>query len=412
MTGLLAVGLAAPAPRRGGPHARDAAGARAAGRGAAHHAVPRAPGRARVGLRRGAAGALRAGRDRGRPPGPPGRAPAEGPRRDRRAARRENAARRARHGIDSDGRLSDRQARLREPARHPRHRSRLRARGPGGKEAGGAAGLRPLAGRQGPPRLPGDGRPPRPARVRRPLLGPRGPGRAQPVLGPGARAQPLQPRLRRARGPRQLRDDRRDEPGALHGVGRDAGGRLPAHAGRRRRQPSRRHRHERRRLPGPLPRRPRPAHRRRPAVLLPDRAAHADGEPHLRGPRQRPRAGPAGSRLRGDRPPGPPPPRVPPAAPRLRGGPRLLPDRGRAQVDAGDRGPLPPLRPRRPRRDQRGLPQAPVLGGEPGARRSRSSTAPSAGRLPRASGRRRRSRPRPCGARRAARCARTWPGAR
>ena len=36
-----------------------------------------------------------------------------------------------------------------------------------------------------------------------------------------------------------------------------------------------------------------------PALLLPDRAAHADGEPHLRGPGLRPRAGPAGPRLRG-----------------------------------------------------------------------------------------------------------------
>ena len=177
-------------------------------------------------------------------------------------------------------------------------------------------------------------------------------------------------------------------------------------------EPARDHGHERRRLPGALDRRPRPAHRRRPAVLLPDRAAHADGEPHLRGPRQRPRAGPAGPRLRGDRPPGPPPPRVPAAAPRLRGGPRLLPDRGHAQDDARGRGLLPPLRPRRPRRAQRGLPQAPVLGREPGegVRVPRPRLRPAAST--RASARRRRSRPRPCGARRAARCARTSAGAR
>ena len=59
---------------------------------------------------------------------------------------------------------------------------------PAGRKPAVLARLRPLAGRQGPPRLPGDRGPPRAARVRRPLLGPRRPGRAQPVLGQGARA--------------------------------------------------------------------------------------------------------------------------------------------------------------------------------------------------------------------------------
>ena len=314
---------------------------------------------------------------------------------DRRAAGSEDAAPRARHRDDPDGRLPYRQARLREPARHPRHRPRLRARRPHREKAGGARGLRTLGDRQGVPFLSGDRRPPRAARVRRPLLGSRGPGRAQPVLGPGAWAQPLQPRLRRARGPRQLRDDRRHEPGALHGVGRDAGRRLPAHAGRRRRQPSRDHGHERRRLPGALDRRSRHPHRGRPALVLPDRAPHAHGEPHLRGPGQRPRAGPAGPRLRGDRPPGPPPPRLPAAAPRLGGRPRLLSHRGGAEDDAGDRRSLPPLRPRGPRRAQRGLPQAPVLGREPGegVRLSRPRLRPAGLR-----GARRREDPRARGA--------------
>ena len=137
-------------------------------------------------------------------------------------ARREDAPQPPRHGHDPDGRLPDREGRLREPARHPRHRPRLRARRPAGTEARRARGLRPLAARQGLPGLPGDRRAPRAARLRRPLLGSRGPGRAQPVLGQGPRPQPLQPRLRRARRARQLRDDRRHEPRALHGLGRHA----------------------------------------------------------------------------------------------------------------------------------------------------------------------------------------------
>ena len=132
----------------------------------------------------------------------------------------EVASRRPCHRHDPDGRLSDREARLREPARHPRHRPRLRARRTRREEAGDARRLRPLGGRQG---YPGyqeiAARLVRPW-VRRPLLGSRRPGRAQPVLGRGARPQPLQSRLRRARGPRQLRDDRRHEPRALHAVGR------------------------------------------------------------------------------------------------------------------------------------------------------------------------------------------------
>ena len=62
---------------------------------------------------------------------------------------------------------------------------------------------------------------------------PVGQGERSQFWDTGARAQPLQPRLRRARGPRQLRDDRRHEPRALHGVGRHAGRRLPARARRR-----------------------------------------------------------------------------------------------------------------------------------------------------------------------------------
>ena len=149
--------------------------------------------------------------------------------------------------------------------------------------------------------------------------------------------------------------------------------------------PDRDHGHERRRLPVPLDRRPRPAHRRGPALLLPDRAAHAHGEPHLRGPGQRPRAGPPGPRLRGDRPPGAPAPRVPATAARVRGRPRLLPDRGHAQDDARGRGLLRALRPRGSHRAQPGLPQAPVLGREPGegVRLPRPCVRPTGARGPR-----------------------------
>ena len=105
-----------------------------------------------------------------------------------------------------------------------------------------------------------------------------------------------------------------------------------------------------------------------------------DGQPHLRGPRQRPRAGPAGARLRGDRPRRPAAARVPAPAPRLGGRPRLLPDRGHAQDDAGGRG--------------ASTAASATATASPSARattststrprtrrgRSRSSTAPSAGR--------------------------------
>jgi hypothetical protein len=114
--------------------------------------------------------------------------------------------------------------------------------------------------------------------------------------------------------------------------------------------------------------RARSPHPRRAAVLLPDGAADAHGEPHVRGPRQRPRAGPCRPRVRGRRSPGAAAARLPPRAPRLGGGAGLLPDRGHAQVDARGGRPLPPFRTRGRRLAHRGLPQAPVLGREPGAR--------------------------------------------
>ena len=76
MTGPVSLALVpallgvAPTLRRRGPHARDAAGPRGSARGAADHAVPLVPARPRVGLRRRAAGALRA-RARPRPTSSP-----------------------------------------------------------------------------------------------------------------------------------------------------------------------------------------------------------------------------------------------------------------------------------------------------------------------------------------------------
>ena len=135
--------------------------------------------------------------------------------------------------------------------------------GPIGATTGRARGLRSLSAGQGLPRLPGDRRAPGEARLRGPVLGPGGPGRAQPVLGRGAGPKPIQPGLRRARRPGQPRHPRGHQPRALHGVGRDARPRLspdPAGSGRR---PDRGHGHERRRVPVALARRPRRAHRPR-----------------------------------------------------------------------------------------------------------------------------------------------------
>ncbi len=338
-----------------------------------------------MGVRRGAAGALRTRNRRGGPARAAAGAAGQAPPADRRAAGDEDAARRARHRLDPHGGLPDRQARVREPAGDPRDRARVRAGRPGGKAAGRAARLWPLAGRKGSPRLPGDRRAPGAARLRRPVLGSCRPGRAQPVLGRGARPQPLQPGVRRARRTRQSRDDRRYQPGAVHGVGRHPGHRLPALARRRGRSAYRHHRYERRGLPVALDRRARPARRRDPAVVLPDRAADADGQPDLRGSRQRPRAGPARPRLGRHRPRGPAAARVSPAAARLGGGARLLSDRGHAPGDARGRRRLPSPRTRRQGRAQRGLPQAPVFAREPGAgvRVPRSRLREAAGHEPR-----------------------------
>ena len=320
-----------------------------------------------MGVRRPAAGALRAGQDRARATGAAGRAARQGARSHRRLAQRSDAAQRARDGQPPHGRLPRRQARVREPPGRLRERAPLRARRTRREEAGGAARLWPRGDRQGPPALPADRRPPGAPGLRRPVLGPGRAGRAQPVLGPRAGKEPLQPRLRRARGARQPRDARRHQPRALHGLGRDARGRLPAGAERRGRREDRDHRHERGRLPVDVDRGAGSAHPRGAALVLSDGAADANGEPHLRGPGQRSRAGPAGPGVRGHRPPGIAAARVPAPTPPLRGRARLLPDRGHAQDISGSRLLLPPLRPRRPGGDERGLPQAPVLGREPDA---------------------------------------------
>ena len=70
---------------------------------------------------------------------------------------------------------------------------------------------------------------------------------------------------------------------------------------------------------------------RRGAVLLLTSLPDAHGQPHLRGPGQRPRAGPSRPRLRGRRPPGPAAARVPAAGPRLRRGARTS-SRSRARA--------------------------------------------------------------------------------
>ena len=129
------------------------------------------------------------------------------------------------------------------------------------------------------------------ARLRRHLLGPGGPGRAQPVLGRVRRPQPLQPDLRRTRRARQPRLPRRHQPRAMGSVGRHARARLPADAAGGRSCAHQHHRHERRRVPGGDHRGARHAHPCRGAVLLHHRPADARRQPDLQGSRQRPRAG-------------------------------------------------------------------------------------------------------------------------
>ena len=173
-------------------------------------------------------------------------------------------------------------------------------------------------------------------------------------------------------------------------------------------EPARDHGHERRRLPVDLDRRPRPAHRA-PSLpscfptALPMRMANRIFED----PDSDPEQDPPGLVSEGIDHAGPAAARLPPAAPRLRGRARLLPDRGHAQDDAGGRGLLPALRPRGPRRAQRGLPQAPVLGREPGEglRLPRPRLRPARPRRPRRGEDARAGGA--AGARRPARCART-----
>ena len=237
------------------------------------------------------------------------------------------------------------------------------------------------------------------------VLGPDRPGRAQPVLGRGARPQPLQPRVRRARRAGQFRDARRDQPGAVHGVGRHPRHRLPALARRRGRRAHRHHRYERRRASSRLDRRARPAHRRascRRASPPRCRCAWPTGSsrtPTATPSRTRPASSRRASTTRAcccSRIPG-----------RCTSRPRCstsFPIEGTRQAmrevaavyrrfGHGDAG-----------RAQRGLPQAPVLAREPGAAFGFLDRV-FGGRRPRASGTQRCCPRRRCAARRAARCA-------
>ena len=386
---------------------------RAAGR-AAHHALPRVPARTRVGVRRGAAGALRGGADRGRPLALQDELRARRSR-HRRAARREDAAQRAGRRARPDGRLPHREAGLREPARHPRDaRSSTCPTAPPGRKPAVlvACGHSPTG--QGVPAYQEIAGASRGAGTSSSAGTPSGQGERSQFWDARARPQPLQPRLRRARGARQPRDARRHEPRALHGLGRHARARLPA----RRATTWTRARiaitgTSGGGLPGHLDRRARPAHR---AVLpscfltaLPMRMANRIFED----PDSDPEQDPPGLVSEGVDHPGllllayPRPLHVSAAVH------DFFPIEGTRRTMREVAAVLPPLRPRRPRRAQRGLPQAPVLGREPGARPSRSSTAPSAGpSAPALASGEDAPSPRRCAARPRARCARTSPGAR
>ena len=217
---------------------------------------------------------------------------------DRRAAHRARAPQRADRGHDSPRRLPDREARLREPARRGTSpRSSTCPSAGGTSRAPGAPGLRPLAGRQGSSRLPGDRRPAGAARLRRPLLGPRGPGRAQPVLGRGRGRS----RYNLVCGEHAVLGNLAASPATASAAtwsGTACARSTTCSRGRRGRHAASRSPAPAAAASSPLSRRPRRAHRGGGAVLLPHLPAHADGQPDLRGPGQRPRAGPLRPRSR------------------------------------------------------------------------------------------------------------------
>ena len=237
-------------------------------------------------------------------------------------------------GIDPDGRLPHREARVREPARAPRHGPRstcpTRRRGP--KPAVlVACGHSPVGKAYATTRR---SRPPRAPRVRRPLAGTRSARASAASSGTrragaaattsSAASTPSSATSRRSPGTSLVRYEVWDGIRAR---------RLPADpAGRGRRSALVDHRA---RAGAASSRRGSAPSTSGSASSLPScfvtALPHADGQPHLRGPGQRPRAGPARARLRGRRPPRAAAARVPAAAARLRRGPRLRPDRGGAR---------------------------------------------------------------------------------
>ena len=253
-----------------------------------------------------------------------------------------------------------------------RHGAPLRARRARGPEAGRAPPLRPLAGRQGVR-----------ATTRRSAAVSRSAATSSSRGTPSARASAASSGTRRAK--RSRYNLVCGEHAVLGNLATLAGTslvryevwdgirarRLPADAPRGGRPPRVDHRHERRRLPVDVDRRARRAHRRRRAVVLRHVAAAAHGEPHLRGPGQRPRAGPARPRVRGRRPRRAcccSPTRAPiHVAAAVRD---FVPIEGARRTVARAARALRAPRPRRPRRLRAGRPPAPLLRREPGEARS------------------------------------------
>ena len=296
----------------------------------------------------------------------------------------------------------------------PRHRPRLRARRAGGEEARGAAGLRALADRQGPP-----------AATRRSPRASRGAGTSCSAGTPSARASAASSGTR-ARG-RSRYNLVCGEHAVLGNFATIAGTSLVRYMvwdGMRAvdylltrddvdAEPARDHRDERRRLPGALDRRPRPAHRASSLpscfpTALPMRMANRIFED----PDSDPEQDPPGLVSEGIDHPGllllayPRPLHVSAAVL------DFFPIEGTRKTMREVAALLPALRARGPRRAQRGLPQAPVLGREPGegVRLPRPRLRPAGSGGPR---RREDARARgPAVHADAARCARTWPGAR
>ena len=140
---------------------------------------------------------------------------------------RDGASTGPKDGDDRSRRPRRREARIRELSRLLRAGLALQAQESHRAIAGRPQSLRPFDDRQGRRPVSDPAHQPGQARLCRPDLRPRRPGRAEPVLGRGERPVALQPELRRARGSGQPALSPGNQPGSVSDLGRDARHRLP-----------------------------------------------------------------------------------------------------------------------------------------------------------------------------------------